>query len=183
MALRCRLFAAVGRPVDQAVYALAARSPNATTAVTSVSTSRASSQALRWSVMSAFLQLTGAATLSVEAVEVDVEHDVALADADLREQTLEALTGLTDEDAATDRLVGGRVLPEYEHPGRTVEPAPVEDRPPLDPEVVKRVGLVVGMVRDEGREGLADVAGTTLVHDTHGRLHGRLHCQCRAIRG
>src|SRR4051794_15659792 len=99
-----------------------------------------------------------AAALPVNAVEEGIDHDISARDTDLREQTLYALAGLADQDAPGDRLVCRGVLPQHEDAGRAVEPATMEDRTPLDAEILDRVGVGAGVGGGELVEGRPVVA-------------------------
>ncbi len=112
-----------------------------------------------------------------DSVRVGVREDVALGQADLVEESLDALPGVADERAADDRLVGARVGRDHEdarlaRAGPAAEPDGVE----IDPGVVVRVEpeLVAGkgrdVVRELGRRTRVEVRGGLEV--AHGRLVG-----------
>ncbi|HKB98972.1 MAG TPA: hypothetical protein VKD23_09320 [Terriglobales bacterium] len=103
-----------------------------------------------------------AATLTIDAVYERVDHYLAAHYAELRQQALGALTGDSDKDAPNERLVSRRILPDHQHERATIEPSPVEDRPPLHSEVLRRVNRLVRIVFDERLEWLLAVAGIEL---------------------
>ena len=70
----------------------------------------------------------------------------------LASDALQPLARFAHEDAADDALVRGGILPDDEHARAPVEAAAVEDRPPLDAEVVGRIGLRAGVGPQQGRE-------------------------------
>jgi hypothetical protein len=92
-----------------------------------------------------------AAGLAVDGVEEGVDHHVGALDPELPGKALGSLAGLADQAAVGDRLVLAGVLAQHQDPPAAVEPAAVEDRPPLDPEAVGVVG--VGPRRRRGSSG------------------------------
>ncbi len=99
-----------------------------------------------------------ASSLAEDAVEECVHHHVAVVDAELGQEALDAMSGLTDQDAAEDRLVLGRVLSQDEHACASVESAAMEDRSPLQSEVGGWVDRCARSVGDKGAERLSPVA-------------------------
>ena len=65
-------------------------------------------------------------------------------DVELAKGALHPLPGLADQDASGDRLVLPGILAQDQHAGGAVEPAAVEDRSPLHPEVGGGVDLRSG---------------------------------------
>jgi hypothetical protein len=97
--------------------------------------------------------------LAVDGVEEGVDHHVGALDPELPEKALDALAGLADQAAVGDRLVLAGVLAQHQDPRAAVEPAAVEDRPPLDPEAVGVLGVGARVVARQGGERLAHRAG------------------------
>src|SRR5262249_22456488 len=95
---------------------------------------------------------------AVDAVQKRIDEDVAVRDAELGKETLHTTTGFADEDAAHDGLVLRRILADHEHACRAVEPAAVEDRPPLDPKLVRRVDVSLGILGAQSQKRLCDIA-------------------------
>jgi ABC-type amino acid transport substrate-binding protein len=95
-----------------------------------------------------------AAGLAVDGVEEGVDHHVGALDSEFPEEALDALAGLTDQAAVGDRLVLAGVLAEHQDPRAAVEPAAVEDRPPLDAEAVGVIAVGAGLVARQGGEWL-----------------------------
>src|SRR5205085_10565561 len=85
------------------------------------------------------------AALPVHGVQERVDQDVAAVNAELAQEPLEALPGLTHEDSASDRFVLSRVLTDDQDTSGAVEPAPMEDRSPLRPERIGRGDVVAGI--------------------------------------
>ena len=96
----------------------------------------------------------------------------------LRQEPLHALAGLADEDPPRDRLVLARVLADDQDPRRAVEPAAVEDRPPLDAEVGGRIDVALRCLSHERGERLGDGSGVEVGHPKIGPTWG----YCRSAR-
>ena len=64
-----------------------------------------------------------------------------------------APAGLADQDAAHHGLVLRGVLADHEHARRAVQPSAVEDRPPLDAELDRRVDVLPGVLCASVRNG------------------------------
>ena len=94
------------------------------------------------------------------AVEERVDENVAGGDAEFSEQTLQAAARFSHQDAADDGFVLCRVLPDDDHPGRAVQASAVEDRSPLDAELIGRVHIGLGVVLDQVREGRLEITGS-----------------------
>src|SRR5687768_565892 len=70
----------------------------------------------------------------VERVWKRVHEEVRARQAELGQEALDALAGVTDQRAVRDALRRPRVGGDAEQPRRPVEAAPIEDRPPRRPE-------------------------------------------------
>ena len=110
---------------------------------------------------------------AVDAVQVGVDEHVAAGDAELGEEALDAAPGFADQDAAHDGLVLRGVLTDHEHARRAVEPAAVEDRPPLEAELVWRVDARLGVLGAQGQKRLGDVAWIERMGHARSPLFGR----------
>ena len=77
-----------------------------------------------------------ASGLAIDAVQKCVHENVAAGEAELGEKSLRAMAGGADQDAADDRFMLGRILPDAKHARGAIEPAPMKDRSPLRPESV-----------------------------------------------
>src|SRR3954454_22466550 len=75
-----------------------------------------------------------AAALPVHRIQECVDEHVAPVDTELREETLEALTRLADQDPPSNGLVLRRILSDDKDARTPIEAAAVEDRTPFSPE-------------------------------------------------
>lgn len=118
---------------------------------------------------------SGPAVFWSYAVDERVDDHVARRHAELREEALQALAGLADEDAPHQTLVRGRILTDAEHARRAVEPAAMKDRPPLGAKRRLRIRRGAGIILRERRKGTR-VTGTKIVG------HGPEYAQFRVQR-
>src|SRR5262249_11735535 len=92
-----------------------------------------------------------------------VDQDVTAVEAELREEALQPVAGLTDKNSAGDRLVLRRVLADHEHARAAVEPAAVKNRPPLNPKVLAGIDVRRWIVLAQAPERFGGVAGVELL--------------------
>ena len=80
---------------------------------------------------------------AVDAVQVRIDEHVTACDPELGQQALDPAPGLANQDAAHDGLVLRGILTDHEHARRAVEPAAMEDRPPLEAKLIWRIDVRV----------------------------------------
>jgi len=100
-----------------------------------------------------------ASGLAIDAVEECVHEDIAAGEAELGEKSLRAMAGGADQDAADDRFMPGRILPDAEHARGAIQAALMKDRSPLSPESVEGISRRVGCLVAQRQERLAGVTG------------------------
>jgi hypothetical protein len=69
------------------------------------------------------------------------------------------MAGGADQDAADDRFMLGRILPDAKHACGAVQPAPMKDRSPLRAESVEGIRRRVGRLVAQRLKRLAGVTG------------------------
>src|ERR1044071_3477613 len=94
----------------------------------------------------------------IDAVEEGIDEHVAANDPELLQQALYTAPGFADEDAPDHGLVLRWILTEDEDPRRAIEPPAMEDRTPLDTELVRRIDIRLGVVSAQSQVGLRDIA-------------------------
>src|SRR5437016_2105629 len=73
-----------------------------------------------------------------QPIDEHVEAQVRTAQAELRKEALDALAGVTDQAPAGDALSGPGVRADAQDASGTIQPSPIEDGPPIEPEVVPK---------------------------------------------
>ena len=95
---------------------------------------------------------------AVDAVEVCIDEHVTVCDPELGQQALDPAPGLADQDAAHDGLVLRGILTDYQHACRAVEPAAMEDWPPLEAKLIRRVDVRVRVIGAQGQKRFGEVS-------------------------
>jgi hypothetical protein len=102
--------------------------------------------------------------LPEHAVDERVDHHVAALDPELREEALDPVSGLADQNSARNRLVLRGILAEHEHSCTSVQAPAVEDRPPLEPEILRRIHARAGDVFAKTPERLLGISDVECAH-------------------
>ena len=103
--------------------------------------------------------MPGAASLTVDAVNVHVHHHIAASHSELLDEALDAMAGAAHESSAHDHLVLRGILADHQQPCAAIEPAAMEHRAPFGAEVLGREHGSIGDVLHQGAERLLPVAG------------------------
>ena len=105
-----------------------------------------------------------ATLLAVDGIKESVYHNVALIDAELGKKALNTVTSRTDENPADDIFRGSRILTDYKHPSRSIQPPAVENRTPLNAEIRFRIGFDIRIVAGKAKERLGNWARVERVY-------------------
>ena len=118
--------------------------------------------------------MTGSTTLAIHGIQKSIDHHIAAVDAEPGEETLDSLAGFADKDPPRNRLVLRRILTQNEHARRPIQPAAMENRPPLCAKVLRGVDIVSGIVSYQILKRLRTVTRVELVR--HNSLAPRFVC-------